>query len=164
MSKRRDEYTGRKGMGPLTNPIRSLPPPVPPLKDCEHNLTSRQADFLRYLVNDPSLDANAAAEKAGFGKLKGYAQLSQRHVLAALVRDDQFKSFSWKRLMGKAKKRLDGILDNAEASDKDVLMACKIVLEVIIKAKALNLAEQADAVEGNPIDAVLGPMTTDEPQ
>ena len=133
------------------------PPIVPPLNEFDARLTKRHSEFLKYLINDPSLDANAAAEKAGFGKLKGYAILSNRAVLAALVRDDQYKSYSWKRLMGKAKKRLDGILDNEDATDKDVLMACKIVLEVIIKAKALNLAEAADQVEGDPISAVLGP-------
>ena len=139
-------------------------PPKPPLTNIDRDLTKRESEFIKLLVNDPSLDANDAAKKAGFGDKKGYSVVSRRVVLAALVRDDQSKSLTWKLLMTKAKAVIERILDDKDAAHKDLINAAKLIMETIIKSKAMNLAETADAIEGDPISAILGPPQTDTEQ
>ena len=152
----------------------SQPPKMPPMNNRDRDLVKREAEMLKILLNDPKGDINAAAEKAGFRPRSGYSVLTRYPVLNALVKDGQFHHLKWTHMLGKGKARLDEVLDmpligkekkgEVGITPKDLCNFLKLLFETIIRSKAAPLAQTADESDRDPVDAVLGPMTTDEPQ
>jgi len=136
--------------------------PMPPADNRNRDLKRREVEFLTLLLNDTTMDFNKAAEKVGFGPNAGYAVASRWPVLNAMVKDGQVLHVKWRELMEKSKNRLQRILDDDEASAKDIINCAKVVFEAIYKTKAVSMAEAADKAEGDAVGRILGEYDAEE--